>query len=73
MRRGDSCEDVVLLGCVETESLRGKFLVNCTWQSVASSMNIERAAVDKGLHMSGEGTMRRDSGCVCSTRIDIKT
>jgi hypothetical protein len=40
---------------------------------MAASMDIEKAAVYKGVHMSGEGTMRWDSGGGYSTSVDIET
>jgi hypothetical protein len=69
--RGDSCEDVGLWGCVGTDALKRSF-GDCTWPTMATSMVIEEAAVDKRFHMSREGTLRWDSRGGYSTSVDIE-
>jgi hypothetical protein len=69
--RGDG-KNVGLWGCVGTDALRESF-GHCTRPTMATSMVIEEAAVDKRFHMSREGSMRWDSGGGYSTSVDIET
>jgi len=71
--RGDGCEGVGLWRCVETDALRRRSFGDRTRPTVPPSMDIDEAAVDKRFHMSGEGTMRWDSGGGYNTSIDIET
>jgi hypothetical protein len=71
--RGDGRENVGLWGCVETDALRRRSSEDCTRPTVAVSMDIGEAAVDKRFHMSGQSTTRWDSGIGYNTSIDIET
>ncbi len=71
--RGGGCENVGLWGYVETGALRRRSFGDCTRPTVAPSMDIDEAAVDKRFQISREGAMRWDSGGGYNTSIDIET
>lgn len=56
--RGGGCENVGLWGCFETDALRRRSFGDCTRPTVASSTDIDEAALEERFYMSGEGTMR---------------
>ena len=68
--RGDGC--VTLWRCVETNTPNRRSFRHCTWQTVATSTDVDEAAVDKRFRMPGEATTRQDSGGGCNTSDDVE-